>query len=174
MDDLEGMDVTTEVTIPVLDEAVTPAQVEQVKRMKVDKACGPDGLPPGVFSLLPLQWMITLASLFNNILFSGEYPQSWMRGKVFTIFKKGDRMNTHNYRGISVLNCFAKLYDMVLHERLSCWFKPFREQARAQRYRGCVEHIATLRLLTDTAKRKRIKLFVGFVDFSKAYDMVPQ
>ena len=175
MADTDVVDVNTEVTIPVLDELISPAQIkQQVRKMKVDKACGPDGLPPGVFSLLPAQWMVTLATLFNNVFLSQHYPQSWVRAKVFTIFKKGDRMNPHNYRGISVLNCIAKLYDMVLCDRLICWFKPFREQAGAQKHRGCLEHIVTLRLLTDTAKRKKIKLFVGFVDFSKAYDMVPR
>ena len=32
----------------------------------------------------------------------------------------------------------------------------------------------TLRLLTDFARRRRKKLFVTFIDFSKAYDLVPR
>ena len=90
------------------------------------------------------------------------------------IFKKGDKNNQNNYRGISVINAIAKLYDMLLCDRLMLWFAPFREQAGAQKGRGCMEHIVTLRLLTDTARRKKIKLFVTFVDFSKAYDLVPR
>ena len=83
-------------------------------------------------------------------------------------------MDANNYRGITVINCIAKLYDMLLCDRLNLWFSPPREQAGAQRKRGCVEHITTLRLLTDTARRKKKKLFVTFVDFSKAYDLVPR
>ena len=64
------------------------------------------------------------------------------------------------------------MYDMVLCSRLKQWFIPLREQARAQAKRGCLEHIVTLRLLTDFAKRKKQILFVTFGDFSKAYDMV--
>ena len=37
-----------------------------------------------------------------------------------------------------------------------------------------MEHIVTLRLLTDFAKKKKLKLFLTFVDFSKAYDVVPR
>ena len=37
-----------------------------------------------------------------------------------------------------------------------------------------MEHIATLRLLTDHAKRRKIKLYVTFVDFAAAYDNVPR
>ncbi len=61
---------------------------------------------------------------------------------------------------------------MVLCSRLRQWFKPFREQAGAQQGRGCVEHIVSLRLLCDMAKRKKLKLFVTFVDFKQAYDRV--
>ena len=102
------------------------------------------------------------------------YPASWTRAKLFTIFKKGDKLNPNNYRGISVTNSICKLYDMVLCHRLQQWFSPLREQSGAQRGRGCLEHIVTLRLLTDTARRKKIKLFVAFIDFSKAYDLVPR
>ena len=54
------------------------------------------------------------------------------------------------------------------------WFKACREQAGAQRGRGCTEHMLTIRLLTDYAKQKKQKLFVTFVDFSQAYDEVPR
>ncbi len=63
---------------------------------------------------------------------------------------------------------------MVLCDRLNRWFKPYREQAGLQNKGGCLEHIVTLRLLTDMARRKKTKLFVTFEDFSKAYDLVPR
>ena len=37
-----------------------------------------------------------------------------------------------------------------------------------------MEHIVTLRLLTDSARRKSKKLFVTFIDFSKASDVMPR
>lgn len=140
--------------------------------MKPDKACGPDGVPPGVFKLLPPDWILCIAMLFNCIFSSGSYPDLWSKAKFFTIFKRGDRKEPSNYRGISVINSIAKLYDLVLCCRLEHWFRPYREQAGAQRGRGCLEHILTLRLLTDYARKKKQRLYVTFVDFSQAYDKV--
>ncbi len=54
---------------------------------------------------------------------------------------------------------------MVLCARLREWFRPFREQAGAQERRGCVENIVTLRLW-DMARRKKLTLFVTFIDYS--------
>ena len=83
-------------------------------------------------------------------------------------------MNCDNYRGISVINCIAKIYNYVLYNRLSKWFTPHKEQAGAQPKRGCIEHILTLRLIINVCRKKRWKLFVTYVDFSKAYDRVPR
>ena len=60
----------------------------------------------------------------------------------------------------------SKLFDMVLWNRLELWFKPYREQAGAQRGRGCIEHIVSLRILTDYAKKKNKKLS-HFLTFKK-------
>ena len=79
-----------------------------------------------------------------------------------------------NYRGINIINVIAKLYDMVLCSRLMQWFSPYREQAGGQPKRGCIEHVVTLRLLLDLAKRKKLPIFITFVGLSQAYDRVPR
>ena len=90
------------------------------------------------------------------------------------LFKKGNSLETGNYRGISVIDSIAKLYDYILNSRLMTWYTPQREQAGGQAGRSCIEHILTLRLWIDYSKRNRKKLFVAFIDFSKAYDRVPR
>jgi len=52
------------------------------------------------------------------------------------------------------------------------WFKPDREQAGAQKGRSCTEWIVCLRLLMDYALYRKVKLYVAFIEFSKAYDRV--
>ena len=54
------------------------------------------------------------------------------------------------------------------------WLQPDREQAGAQPKRGRLEHIVTLRLLFNYCVIKKVKLFVVFIDFCKAYDRVPR
>ena len=164
-----------DVYMPVLDDPIMQEEVSvQVRRLRGNKACGPDGVPPGVFKLLPPVWILTLAVLFNNVFMSASYPVSWATSKLVTVFKKGSRAAVTNYRGISVMDSMAKLYDMVLSARLARWFIPDREQAGSQAGRGCIEHVVTLRLLCDIARRKKFKLFVTFIDFTQAYDRVPR
>jgi hypothetical protein len=139
--------------------------------MKADKAPGVDGIPPGLLKLLSDEWLILLTFVFNAV-FNGTYPTCWDSARMINIFKKGDRMQPQNYRGISIMSAMAKLYDMVLAERFILWYKPREEQAGAQKGRSCDEQILTIRLLIDVARKQKTPLFLCFIDFEKAYDRV--
>ncbi len=66
-----------EVSIPLLDEPITPYEVQQqINILKADKACGPDGVSPGIFKILPFRWILMLTTLFNSVFSSGAYPQA--------------------------------------------------------------------------------------------------
>lgn len=56
--DLDVAAFTTSVTIPILDSEISVVEVEHsITKLKVDKTSGPDGLCPGVFKVLPMQWL---------------------------------------------------------------------------------------------------------------------
>ena len=161
--------------VPVLDNPIDPAEVDYVlqKQLKSGKAPGLDGISPGLLKWLPVHFILALSLLFTFVFFS-TYPVRWSFAKLNMIFKKGNRMLCRNYRGISIIESLAKVYDYILYNRLSKWFTPDREQAGAQPKRSCMEHILTLRLLFNFCIVKRLKLFVLFVDFTQAYDRVPR
>ena len=162
----------TNVYIPILDDPITPNEVlSEMHKLNPGKAAGPDGLGPGLLRFLPEAWVV-LMSLFFNVIFYGMYPVCWLYAKLFVIFKKRLRSNPGNYRGISVMCAFAKLYDKILNSRLIAWYTPNVEQAGAQRGRGCIEQISTLRLLIDIARSKKRTMYVVFIDYVKAYDKV--
>ena len=73
-----------------------------------------------------------------------------------------------------IMGTVAKVYDELLLNRLILWSSTDKCQAGAQKGRGCIEQIMTLRLLIDLAKHKKERLYVLFIDFSKAYDKVPR
>lgn len=94
--------------------------------------------------------------------------------KLVSIFKGGISSVCNNYRGIAVSSYMFKLFDSVLYNRLTLWYKPRREQAGCQKNRGCLEQILTLRLIIDYCKKRKRKLYLLFIDFNKAYDKVPR
>ena len=158
--------------IPVLDDPIQPGEVlDAIDNLKSNKAAGIDGVPPGVLKLMTDEWLLLLTYVFNEV-FCGGYPEQWSIAKVFTIFKKGQKHDPGNYRGISIVVALAKLYDSVLSKRFSLWYKPRGEQAGSQKGRGCEEQILAIKLLIDIARKTKQTLYVTFVDYEKAYDRV--
>ena len=141
------------------------------KQLNAKKSPAVDGLSQKLLKQLPVRWILTMTAILNNVFVQG-YPTKWAYSRLSMLFKKGDLMNCNNYRGISVINCISKIYDYILYNRLSKWFTSHREQAGAQPKRGCIEQIVTLRLIIDMCFRKKWKLFIAYIDFSKAYDRV--
>lgn len=161
--------------VPILDNLFSLREMQEaINATKADKSGGPSGMPPGLLKVLTVPWLVFLVSLFNYIFQTVTYPAAWTASRLVVIFKKGSRSCCGNYRGIAIMDTFAKLFDLMLCRRLELWFRPEREQAGAQKGRGCVENIVGLRLLIDYAKHKSCQLFIVYVDFSKAYDKVPR
>lgn len=98
-----------QVTIPLLDDPINSEEMETVinKQLKPGKQAGPDGNSPGTFHMLPASWMLFLLSLLNTVFYS-NYPVAWTRAKLSMLFKKGDSMDTGNYRGISIIDSIRK------------------------------------------------------------------
>ena len=64
--------------------------------------------------------MINVFTIFLNlVLQTGIVPEEWCIGNIILLYKnKGDICNPDNYRAISIVSCFGKLFTSVLNQRL--------------------------------------------------------
>ena len=171
--DVDNVDTGSSPNIPVLDDPISSDELmENVLDLKSNKACDRNGNSPGFIKRLPPVLFLFLLSLFNTIFSSSTIPIEWTISKLITLFKKGKTSLCGNYRGIAINEILFRLFDQTIGKRLSLWYKAFKEQAGGQKFRDCIEHILTVRLLIDYARKSRKKLFILFIDFEKAYDKV--
>ena len=167
----EHIDLETAPYIPVLDDPFLPVEMDNaVKSLNSNKSYS--GICPGILKVLPLSWFLYFLTIFNIIFTQTFYPCLWCYNKLFVLFKSGDRMSCDNYRGISIMDTLAKIYDTLILNRLCLWFSIDKCQAGAQKARSCLEQILSLRLLCNYALHKKCKLYILFIDYSKAYDRV--
>lgn len=166
-------DISNVPYIPLLDDPFTSEELMQAtESVNINKSyCG---LCPGIIRMLPVSWFVFFLTLFNVIFSGAVYPQKWCCSKLTILFKSGSRMLCGNYRGISIMDTLAKIFDIMILNRLKMWFSIDNCQAGAQKGRGCLEQILSLRMLCDYAVHRKKKLYVLFIDFSKAYDRVPR
>ena len=158
--------------IPLLDAPFTPREIDHAIRCTKNKAF--IGVCAGLLRWLPIPWINVILHILNIVFTSSQYPEAWQQNRLILLFKSGPKNVCGNYRGISIMDSIGKLYDHILNARLTSWIQIDQAQAGAQKGRGCIEQIMTLRLLIDHAKCHKRKLFLLFVDFKKAYDKVPR
>ena len=57
-----------------------------------------------------------LCSIFERCIATGIYPPAWKKANVVPIHKKGSRQCKNNYRPISLLPIFSKLFEKQLFD----------------------------------------------------------
>jgi hypothetical protein len=67
--------------------------------------------------LLICQFAPILCKLFNFLYSKGVYPESWTKGILVPVPKKGDLSNVDNYRGIMLTSIFSKIFSYLLDNR---------------------------------------------------------
>ena len=71
----------------------------------------------------------------------------------------------------------AKLYGIILEKKLSIWLESEGKQAKGQagfrRQHSTMDHLIMLRIIMEECHNDKSNPFCCFVDFRKAFDMVP-
>ena len=60
-----------------------------------------------------------IKKIFNAILKTPTAIQKWHTSMISPIHKKGSKLDPDNYRGISLISCFAKFFLTILNHRLT-------------------------------------------------------
>jgi len=160
-----------------LNESISSSEVTSaIKQLKIGKSPGPDGIISEMLKASSTFVVPLLVKLFNLILVSGQYPRSWCKSIIVPLHKRGDNSVPDNYRGISLISIFSKVFLHIVHSRLQTWVGEndiiVEEQAGFRRGYGTVDNIFVLRGVIDRYLSRHKKLFVAFIDFKKAFDSV--
>ena len=88
----------------------------------------PENKSYGLYScptfLLKLSNYILSPILANNVNLSiehGTYPSKLKKAKIVPIFKYGDQSDPDNYRPISLLSVFNRIFENIVYTRLICF-----------------------------------------------------
>eukprot|EP00752_Nemacystus_decipiens_P009020 g8051.t1 len=103
-------------------------------------------------------------------------PQEWKDATIKVLYKKGDRSNCNNFRGISLLSHIGKVLAKTITNRLTAFCEANdilpEEQCGFRPGRSTVCMLFVVRRLQELGRRRRIPLYMCFIDLQKAYDSV--
>ena len=89
-----------------------------LKTLKKNKAHGPDDISVSMIQLCENELCIPLQIIFQNIIDTGIFPDQWKEANVTPVHKKKDKQTVSNYRPISLLPIFAKVFEKIVFKNL--------------------------------------------------------
>ena len=150
--------------------------IKSIKKLKNEKARGVDGLPNEFLKNAGYKFWNLLTLLYNKVKESGQFPPGWNLGKVVLVHKRGLRELLGNYRPLTVINCMSGLYSRILNERLTLSVETHGLLSQIQngfrQGRMATDNAFVLDSILWKYRAKRNKVYIGFLDLVKAYDMV--
>ena len=167
----------TRSTFEELDKPITVAEISAVIRnLKRNKSVAGDNLLNEnfieSFDILGSH----LVDIFNAILDSGHFPELWTKGVLVPIFKKNDPNDVKNYRGITLVSCFSKIFTGVINKRLDEWIRYNNILSDAQFGfrvgRSTIDAIFILNAVVNKVLNDKGRLYCAFIDLKKAFDSI--
>lgn len=144
--------------------------------MKIDnnKNGGPDGIPNIFLRQTHNTISIPLAHIFNNSLSVGVCPERFKESFMVPIYKSGNKSEVKNYRPVSILNAFSKIFEKLIHDRLFGLIKHLisRKQHGFVANRSTVSNLVSFTSFVANALADRSEVHTIYTDFSKAFDRV--
>jgi Reverse transcriptase (RNA-dependent DNA polymerase) len=159
---------------PFTNTLVTHREIEKaLNELKPKAAVGIDEISTKTLKIHKENIIPPLTRLINEHLSNGTFPQILKKGKITPIHKSGDKLSPDNYRPISVLPVFSKIFEKIIYWRFTN-FLEINKIIHPNQF-GFMKESSTLSAtlqLTSIIREKMDKYYVSglFIDLSKAFD----
>ena len=149
---------------------------EEVQKLKNGKAPGQDNIKAEMLKYMGKEGIKLLHEIIATTWSTKQIPDDWKTAVILPLYKKGDKRECGNYRGISLLCAACKVYEKVLEKRLRRVTEHQLNDSQSGFRPGysVQDHIFTLRNLTDKYLKYDKELHLCFIDLVKAFDKVPR
>ena len=151
--------------------------LQAVKTLKNNKSPGVDDIVNEQIKTTVSYMLPIYVKLFNMIFDTGIILENWTIGNIKPIYKnKGDPKQPENYRPITLVSCFGKLFTSVINSRLTKYAESHdlitSSQAGFRKHYSTIDNLFIVKSLIDIVRSSKKKLYCCFVDFKQAFDTV--
>ena len=117
-----------------------------------------------------------IAEIFNTSVEIGKYPTKLKMAKVTPIYKSDDETDPNNYKAISLLSCFNRIFEKLVYKRMKCFIDKTNFLYPSQYgFRPChsTEHAILDIVNAIQSNMDKGSFSCGvFIDLKKAFDTV--
>jgi len=135
-----------------------------------------DEIPVRILKIIKKSISPHLSNLINESIQSGTFPPILKVAKVIPLHKSGDQLTLSNYRPISLLPAVSKIFERVMHSRISSFLEKYNRLHPSQfGFRSSRNTSSALQVILNniyhSMNKKQLAANV-YLDFAKAFDTV--
>lgn len=154
---------------------VSEAEVTKIiKGLKNKHSSGFDEISTDIIKLVSEEIVPPVSYIINNSFVHGHFPQKLKLALIKPLHKKGDPAKVENYRPISLLSSFSKIFERAMYNRLEHFFisKKIFKNSQHGFLKGKSTETAIYDFLTKILENleAKNKTLGAFLDLSKAFD----
>ena len=144
----------------------------EIKMLDVSKAIQESDIPVKIIKANENFFAETICFYFNKALENGKFPNCLKLANITPVFKKGPRTSKNNYRPVSILPIFSKIFERLLSRQLSEFFDNILSKFQCGFRKGYgTQHCLLLMLeIWKGATDNNKALGALLTDLSKAFD----
>ena len=92
--------------------------IAHIRGLKPHKARGCDGITIHMMQICDDVILTPLSIIYTNCIKKGVFPKLWKMANVVPVYKKDSKLLMKNYRPISLLPVFGKMFENILFNNL--------------------------------------------------------
>ena len=119
-----------------------------------------------------------LLNIFRFSLDSGKFPNNWKRGNIVPVHEKNEKDLLKNYRPVSLLSIFSKIFEKCIYDSLYDYFEEnnfFSDcQSGFRKHDSCISQLLSIthNIYKNFDANPTLDTRGIFLDISKAFDKV--
>ena len=147
-----------------------------ISSLNPKKSLGPSSIPVHILKNNTNILAKPISTLINQSFEKGEFPECLKIAQVTPVHKKGDTTICSNYRPISILSVFSKIFEKCMYKRIYSFLNKYKLIYKRQfGFRAAHSTNHALASLVEYIKEKidNNNYVCGvFIDLQKAFDTV--
>ena len=152
--------------------------IKIIRNLNVHIAHGHDDISIRIIKIFDKSILKPLILLFENSSKSSYYPDIWKKSNIIPVHKKNDKQLVNNYRPISLLPIFGKIFEKTIFNRIYNFISEENllnhNQSGFRPFDSCVNQLLSIthKIFEAFDCNPTLEVRSVFLDISKAFDKV--
>ena len=148
-----------------------------LKCLDPNKSMGSDNVHPYVLKYCSKSLAVPLSLIFAKSIRESRVPSAWKDANVSPLFKSGSKLETINYRPISLTSIVSRIFEKILRNQVMNFLENNNLLNSSQhgfvRSKSCLTNLLETVDIITAGLNEGKNVDVVYMDYAKAFDKVP-